>query len=109
LPAHILLLFWLLLLLFWLLLRLGTLLLLLSLLLFRLTLLFVLLVVLRVSGSNGPENQEQRRHPDDGDAFHRKYPPLYPFVCMHASYRTDAAVKPMEENRTPRCLGGSIA
>ena len=33
-------------------------------------LLFVLLVVLRVSGSNGPKSQYQRRHPDDGNGFH---------------------------------------
>jgi len=89
--------------------RLGVLLRLLGLLLFRLTLLFILLVVLCVNRSNGPENQNQGRHPGDGNAFHRKYPPLYPFVCIHASYRTDAAVTPLEENRTPGCLGGSIA
>jgi hypothetical protein len=59
LPARILLLFWLPLRLL-LLGRLGALLRLLSLLLFRLTLLFVLLVVLYVSRSNGPENENQR-------------------------------------------------
>jgi len=84
LPVRILLLFWLLLrllptrilLLFWLRLlllgRLGALLRLLSLLLFRLTLFFVLWVMLCVNRSNGSENQNQRRHPDDGNALHRK-------------------------------------
>jgi hypothetical protein len=52
--------------------RLGALLRLLSLLPFSLTLLFVLLVVLCVSRSNGPEKQKQRRRPDDMNGFHRK-------------------------------------
>jgi hypothetical protein len=41
-------------------------------LLFRLILLFVLLVTLRVCRSNGPDDQDERRVPEDGNAFHRK-------------------------------------